>query len=286
MKKKEKKNVALYIRVSTREQDMEGYSLDSQTRTLTEYCSTHGFNVYKIYSDEGISAKDIKHRPGVIQLLADAKERKFEIILVWKLTRFSRSLANLIAVCEDLEKYGVMLVSYSEAFDCTTPAGRMVRNMLGSVAQFEREVIGENVYMGMLERACQGKRTCNEVLGYDIEGKDDLRINPKEAEYVRFCFESYLQYKNLSQVAELARRKGYKGKRGKFPTAYSVCVIITRPIYCGYNTFDGKLFKGNHTPLVTVNEFRRVQHLLKGQGKIYGRTRLIDLPHIPDSPPA
>ena len=174
--------VAIYIRVSTAGQAEEGYSLDAQERLLTDYCRARKYEIYQIYRDEGISAKDIIHRPGMLSLLEDAEDKKFDMILVWKLTRFSRNLADLAVACDKLDKRGVALVSYSEAFDSCTPAGRMVRSMLGTVAQFEREVTSENTRLGMLERAEQGKRTCSFVLGYDRDGKESLKIKEDEAE--------------------------------------------------------------------------------------------------------
>ena len=125
--------VAIYIRVSTAGQAEEGYSLDAQERLLTDYCRARKYEIYQIYRDEGISAKDIIHRPGMLSLLEDAEDKKFDMILVWKLTRFSRNLADLAVACDKLDKRGVALVSYSEAFDSCTPAGRMVRSMLGTV---------------------------------------------------------------------------------------------------------------------------------------------------------
>ena len=271
---KEKRCAALYVRVSTQEQAIEGYSLAAQERLLTDHCKLKKYEIYDIYRDEGISAKDIKHRPGMLRLLEDAKQKKFDTILIWKLSRFSRSMPNLMAVCEELDKSNIMLVSYSEAFDSGTPAGRMVRSMLGTVAQFEREVTGENVKMAMYERARQGKRTCSVVLGYDLEGKDSFRINEKEAEYVRCCFDFYLKYKCLSDVAKEAKRMGYHGKFGKTPCPYSISKILSCPIYCGYNRFQGQLYKGNHEPLVSVDTFNKVQALLKRQGKMVGRHRI------------
>lgn len=281
-KSKEKLRAALYIRVSTREQALEGYSLDAQERTLTDFCKLKKLDIVGVYRDEGISAKDIKHRPGMLQLLEDAKNNIFDIIVIWKLTRFSRNMADLMTACEDLDKRGISLVSYSEAFDSTTPAGRMVRSMLGTVAQFEREVISENVMLGLYERAKQGKRMCSEILGYDLDGKDTFKINPLEAEYVAFVYNTYLERKNISEVAALAREKGYCGKRGRTPCPGSIRVILTRPQYCGYNVFCGELFKGNYAYIISPAQFNRVQSLLKKQGKISGRTRKKDYYFIPD----
>lgn len=264
---------AIYIRVSTREQALEGYSLSAQEHVLTEYCRIKKYEIVDIYRDEGISAKDMKHRPGLLQLLADSKDNKFDVILVWKLTRFSRNMANLMTMCEDLDRRGIALVSYSEAFDSTTPAGRMIRSMLGTVAQFEREVIAENVILAQYERAKQGKRTCSDVLGYDIDGKDSLKINPHEAEYVRFVFDKFLIYKNISEVAAVAKINGYHGKRGGVPRPENIRKILTRPVYCGYYSFRGEIFKGNHKPIISIEQYNRVQILLRRQGQLYGRKR-------------
>lgn len=274
--------VAIYIRVSTREQALEGYSLDAQERTLTEFCKLKKYEITNIYKDEGISAKDLKHRPGMLKLLEDSKNDSFDAILVWKLTRFSRNMADLMSICEDMDKRGIALISYSEAFDSNTPAGRMVRSMLGTVAQFEREVISENVAMGLLERAKQGKRTCGEVLGYDLYGKDSFRINEKEAEYINFVHDNYLIYKNLSEVTKLVKEKGFRGKRGKIPNTQSILIILTRPIYAGYNVFNGKIYKGDYESIRTVQQFNKVQRLILKQGKLTGQPRKTELYILPE----
>lgn len=271
---------AIYTRVSTTEQAREGYSLEAQEKVLREYCILKKYQIIDIYSDEGISGKDITHRPEMNRLLADAKAQKFDIILVWKLTRFSRRLSDLTKTCEDLEKWNVYLVSYSESFDCSTPAGKMIRNMLGTVAQFEREVIAENVRLGMDARAAKGKRTCSQVLGYDLKGKDSLIINEEESNYVKYVYDSYLTYKSLSEVADLCIKQGYRGKRGRKPTPQSILVILTRPLYCGYNSYCGKLYKGLHEPIVDVDTFNKVQTLLRKQGKNTGRPRLTELENL------
>lgn len=278
----EKMTAAIYTRVSSREQAIDGYSLDAQERLLIDFCKAKKYNVYKIYSDEGISAKDIEHRPAMLQLLADASEKKFDVILIWKLTRFSRNMANLMTACEMLDKLGIALVSYSEAFDSATPAGRMVRSMLGTVAQFEREVMSENIYMGMLERARQGKRTCQEVLGYDLLGKDSFTINATEADYVNFVHDEYLIRKNISEVTELSHERGYRGKRGRLPSPQSTYKILTHSVYAGYNAFNGQIYKGDYKSIRTPHQFNKVQRLLIRQGKLYGQPRKNPLYIVPE----
>lgn len=258
---------AIYTRVSTREQAIEGYSLEAQRNVLIDYCKSKNLDIYGIYSDEGISAKDIHHRPGLLALLADAYSLCFDVIVIWKLTRFSRNTADLAATCERLDKLGIALISYTEAFDSTTPSGRMIRTILGSVAQFEREVTGENCSLAMATRAKQGKRTCSSVLGYNPYGSDSFTINKSEAIYVNFVHDQFLACQNLSKVAELAYKKGFRGKRGQAPTPWSIYKILTCPVYAGWNRFHGCVYKGDYESIRTVQQYNQVQNLLLGQKK-------------------
>lgn len=268
-----RKRVAIYIRVSTLDQAREGYSLEAQEKTLRKWCEEHKYEVVNLYADKGISGKDIEHRPDMNRLLKDAKEKKFDIVLFWALSRFTRSVSDLYSTMEKFQRWDVAMVSYTEAFDTSTPMGRAMIGIVGVFAQLERELTSERVSAAMAERAAQGKRTCSEILGYDLDGKDSFKINKKEAEYVRFCFTEYLLRKNLSEVATEANRRGFKGKRGKEPTAWTVQVILSRPEYCGYNTYCGKIYKGNYEPIIDIDTYNKVHSLLKRQGKIAGRKR-------------
>lgn len=271
---KENKRIAIYIRVSTLDQAREGYSLEAQEKTLRKWCDDRKYEVFELYADKGISGKDIEHRPDMNRLLKDAKEGKFDTVLFWALSRFTRSVSDLYSTMENFQKWNVDMVSYTEAFDTSTPMGRAMIGIVGVFAQLERELTSERVSAVMAERASQGKRTCSEILGYDLEGKDSFVINEKEAEYVRFCFDEYLLCKNLSEVAKEANKRGYRGKRGRIPTAWSVRVILNRPQYCGYNIFLGGVYKGNHKAIIDVETFNKVSTLLKKQGKITGRKRI------------
>ena len=254
--------VAIYTRVSTVDQAQEGYSLDAQRETLIKWCKSHEHEVYGVYDEKGVSGKDIVHRKQMRNLLQDAEAKKFDIILVWALSRFTRSVGDLYNTLSNLEQWGVEFVSYTESFDTSTPMGRAMMGIAGIFAQLERELTGERVIAAMEERARQGKRTCNEVLGYDLDGRDSFKINVEEAERVRYIFAKYIEYKNLSAVAELCRIQGYTGKRGKQQNAWSIYVILTRPVYCGYNLFHGVYYLGNHEPIIDVKTYNRVQRLL------------------------
>lgn len=279
----EKLFAAIYIRVSTLDQAREGYSLDAQERTLRKWCDDHSYKIYDIYADCGISGKDINHRPEMVRLLQDVRQKKFNCVVFWALSRFTRSVSDLYQTMEDFQQYNIGMMSYTKSFDTSTPIGRAMIGIAGIFAQLERELTSERVLAAMAERAMQGKRTCSEALGYDILGKDSFSINEKEAEYVRFCFHEYLKRKNLSEIAALAAKIGYHGKRGAVPKAWLVFKILTCPLYAGYNRFHGLVYKGNHPPIISVYTFNRVQVLLRRQGKIYGRSRTHDLHNLPQS---
>jgi len=268
-----KRKAAIYVRVSTLDQVRDGYSLDSQERVLKEWCNKNRYAVYKVYADRGISGKNMSHRPALIEMLNDARDGHFDLITFWALSRFTRSVSDLYDTMERLQKWNVELYSYTEAFDTSTPMGRAMVGIIGVFAQLERELTSERVIAAITERARQGKRICNEALGYDSDGKDTFKINQQEAEYVRFCFDQYAVRKSLVEVAELAKEKGYRGKHGKLPSAYSVYTILTRPLYCGYNMLHGVVYKGTHPQIISVNKFIHVQNLLIRQGKNVGRKR-------------
>lgn len=272
--------VAIYIRVSTLDQARDGYSLDAQEKTLRKWCADRKYDVIEVYADRGISGKDIDHRPAMSRLLRDAKDGNFDLVLFWALSRFTRSVSDLYETLEKFQRWNISMMSYTESFDTSTPMGRAMIGIVGVFAQLERELTGERVRAAMAERAAQGKRTCSEVLGYDNVGKDSFRINAKEAEYVRFCFDEYLVRKSLSEVAAEAKKRGYVGKRGKIPTAYSVEKILTRPIYCGYNSFCGQVYKGDYDPIVSIEIFNRVNTILIRQGRALGRKRIAPLTRL------
>lgn len=99
----EAKKVAIYARVSTTEQAEEGYSIDEQLRLLHEWCERQGYVVYKEYADRGISGKNINGRPALKQLINDAKQKEFDIVLVWKMNRLARDILDLLNVVKIFE---------------------------------------------------------------------------------------------------------------------------------------------------------------------------------------
>jgi len=142
--------VSIYIRVSTEEQAKEGYSLTTQREYLEDYAKREGYEVYKIYSDDGISGYS-ERRPALQELLQDAKLRRFDLVIVYKIDRFSRNLKDLLNLVDELSNSGVGFKSATEPFDTTTSAGKLMFQQLGSFAEFERNRLAERVMPGMIK---------------------------------------------------------------------------------------------------------------------------------------
>ncbi|MCL2548324.1 MAG: recombinase family protein [Symbiobacteriaceae bacterium] len=252
---------ALYTRVSTPEQAREGYSLAAQEKVLRQYCEQHGFEVHELYSDEGISGKSLDNRHEMNRMMADVEKKLFDIIIVWKLTRLTRSLLDLCSICELLEDKGIALISYTESFDASTPAGRMMRGILGVIAQWEREVISENVKLGNMQRAESGRPMCAYILGYD-RLDDELVINAREAEIVRFIFQSYLRLLNLHRVIGICEEMGFTGKLGKPLGTNAIHRLLSHSVYAGYHYHAGQVYRGHHEPIISVGMYNEVQCML------------------------
>ena len=145
------KRAALYTRVSTDEQNTE-----AQERALREYVQRRGWKVQKIYRDQGLSGVSVK-RPALDELLRDCRRGSVDVVVVWKFDRFARSLNALISGLELCRSLGIDFVSVTEAVDTSLPAGELVFQMIGAVAQFERSLILERQREGIALAKAAGK---------------------------------------------------------------------------------------------------------------------------------
>lgn len=283
------KVVAVYCRVSTTEQAEEGYSIGEQERLLIEYCTKNGYEVFHTYADRGISGKDIKHRPAIQELLQDASEKKFNMVISWKINRLSRKLADAIRIVEILEKYGITYRSYSEPFESDTPAGKMQFQMMALIGEFERSTIAQNVKMGMCAKARAGE-WCggSPPLGYkwvpmegmenSVRKKSRLEIEIKEAETVRLIYELYASGKGYKAIVNKINKQGYKTKLGNEFSVAQLRTILTNPVYIGKVRFNVRrdwnekrrhninpepiIAEGIHQAIISEELWNRVQNII------------------------
>lgn len=249
MNQEKKLKVAIYCRVSTTEQAVEGYSIGEQEKLLIDYCNQNGYEVYKVYSDAGISGKDIEHRPAMLELLNDAKKRAFNMVISWKINRLSRKLKDCLDIVETLQNYGITYWSLTEKFESETPIGKMQFTMMAAVGEFERDTIAENVRMGMRAKAKSGE-WCGGTppLGYKwipMQGKEDsarkksmLVIDEDEAKIVRHIFELYASGKGYKAIVTQINKEGHKTKKGNPFAVGQIKTILSNPVYIGKVRFD------------------------------------------------
>lgn len=239
MKIQSKYKAAIYIRVSTEEQAVEGQSASAQEETLRQYCSTYNIEIFDVYLDLGISGKSLKDRRELMRLLEDCRNEKFNLVLVWKISRLSRNLKDLLYLIDIFENSNVHFASCSEKFDTSTPLGRMTLQLLGSISEFERNTIVENVRLGLAEFARKGGKASS-VLGYDNVDKK-LIINENEANIVKLIF-TLRARKGLSfsAIARHLNGLGYRTKRGSRFRSSSISYIIKNPVYIGINRHNIK----------------------------------------------
>jgi DNA invertase Pin-like site-specific DNA recombinase len=160
--------VAIYARVSTTN---HGQDAGLQTRDLRQFAEARGWQLADEYVDSGVSgARD--SRPELNRLMADAKRRRFDVVLVWKLDRFGRSLRHLVNALAEFESLGIAFVSLSDNLDLSTPSGRLMFQIIGAMAEFERALIQERVRAGIRNARAKGKR-----LGRPSKHVDALVIN-------------------------------------------------------------------------------------------------------------
>jgi putative DNA-invertase from lambdoid prophage Rac len=145
-----------------------------QLRELREYCERRQWAITSEFVDVGVSgAKD--SRPELNKLMAAAKQRRFDAVLVWKLDRLGRSLKHLISALGEFESLGISFISLRDSFDLTTPAGRLMFNMVASLAEFERDLIRERVKAGIANRRAKGFHVGRKPVSIDAKRLQALR---------------------------------------------------------------------------------------------------------------
>ena len=256
---------AIYVRVSTSLQADEGYSIDEQISKLKSYCDIKDWSIYDIYTDAGFTGSNME-RPALTRLIKDSNDKKFNNVLVYKLDRLSRSQKDTLYLIEEVfNANGIGFVSISENFDTTTPFGKAMVGILSVFAQLEREQIKERMQLGMLGRAKAGKSMNwnNLIFGYDYnKTTGDLIIKPAEAAIVRRAQELYLSGMSIHKIVQVFNAEGHPLKKVPWRQK-GVRNLLDNPHYAGYVKFKGELYQGKHEPIVSKEQYERIQEELK-----------------------
>lgn len=268
---------AIYTRKSTEHGlEQEFNSLDAQREACESYIKSQASQGWRTlparYDDPAYSGGNLD-RPALKRLLADIEAGKVDVIVVYKIDRLTRSLADFAKLVETFDAGSISFVAVTQQFNTTTSMGRLTLNVLLSFAQFERELASERVKDKIAASRKKGKWTGGTVpLGYEIKNRK-LAINKTEAQTVRTIFKLYLQTGSLNKlIPELDKRKIVTKRRntevkkyqGGIPFTYGpLAYLLKNRIYLGEIHHSGKWFKGEHPPILDRTTFNRVQDQLK-----------------------
>lgn len=272
---------AIYVRVSMREQ-VEGYSLDAQEQACRQLAKDRGYEIVRIYRDEGLSGKTTE-RPAFQQMMRDAEAGMLDLVLVHKLDRFSRSVVDVLLSLQVLEERHVAFVSVSENFDFASPVGRVTLTMLSAIAEWYLTNLGAETAKGKKARAEAGLWNSDVCFGYAVvykkDGGDGVPYPDEDnAPGVRLAFESYAsgQYSDLA-VARLLNEAGYRPQgRGKRALALfskdSVRDLLQNRFFLAEVQYKGEWFPGQHEPIVSQELFDRCQKVREQRRRKLGTT--------------
>lgn len=276
------KRCAIYTRKSSEEGLEQGFnSLDAQREACAAYITSQRAEGWKalssVYDDGGFSGGSMD-RPALQRLLADIQAGKIDIIVVYKIDRLTRSLADFARMVELFERHQVSFVSVTQAFNTTTSMGRLTLNVLLSFAQFEREVTGERIRDKIAASKAKGMwMGGTPPLGYDIPkgGSRMLTINATEADTVRRVFALYLELGSVHVLARRLREDGTRSKRyvtakgqprgGSTFSRGALFHLLRNRLYLGEIVHRETSHSGLHPAIIDVDTFEAVQAKLNTQ---------------------
>ena len=233
--KNEISKCAIYIRVSTTIQVKEGYGLDMQKRNCEALALVKGWEVVKVYADEGISGTTIpSQRPGLKQLIIDARNKMFQAVIFYSLDRIGRTLRIALDTIEYLEIMKIKCISHKENIDTSDDAGIFVLAMFSAIAELERKTI--------ISRLCEGKKD-RALIDGEIGGvlpygywrvNKKVEINDKQAEVIRYVYYKKSQNYTLKKIAQMLDKKDIKPSKGEKWNPSSIRkILMKKDIYLG-----------------------------------------------------
>jgi DNA invertase Pin-like site-specific DNA recombinase len=270
---------AIYTRKSTEHNlDLAFNSLDAQREACEAYIKSQapeGWRLYPGHYDDGAYSGASLVRPALQALLADVQSRKVDIVVVYKVDRLTRSLADFAKLIELFEAHAVSFVSVTQSFNTSSSMGRLTLNVLLSFAQFERELIGERVRDKIAASKRKGLWVGGPVpLGYAAVDKK-VTVVKTEAEMVRTIFERYLALGSVRNLADDLARRGIRSKPRQLSDGRTIggapfgvgalAYLLKNRFYLGEVVYRGEVHRGDHAPILDRTPFEAVQAKLAAQ---------------------
>ncbi len=248
----ERKIAGVYIRVSTEDQAREGFSLGEQEEKLLELCKFKELEVYKVYKDAGISAKDMAHRPQFQAMLKDMKDGKINYIVAYKLDRITRSVRDLEELISMLEENNCYLLCDRDDVNTSTANGRFFVRMLTVLSQLEIEIVSERTKFGLIGAIKSGHIPGKRPFGYKSDENKKRIIDEATRPYVEKIFDMYLEGKSYQQIANYFKTNNIYPKK-PWPDSH-IQRIIDNKIYMGdYEQHKTIGKKENKEPTIYMN---------------------------------
>ena len=237
----QKKIIAgLYPRVSTEDQSRFGHSLDEQEEKLKQLCNFKDYEIYKVYREEGVSAKNME-RPKFKEMIQDMKDGKINKIIVYKLDRLTRSIQDLENICKMLEKYDCGLESVAEEINTDTSTGKFFMRMITILAQLEIERTSERTKFGLVGAAKKGHLSGRPPIGYrKINNEKGIFIDEIQADVIRRMFRLYLDGMAVNSICKLFNDENVLNRHWATTT---VDGLLSNQLYIG-NIVHGKRVNG------------------------------------------
>jgi site-specific DNA recombinase len=254
--------IAGYVRVSSMQQVKAGSSLSDQKKSIETYASSTGCEIYKIYTDEGISGTKA-NRPALQQMKEDAKKGLFQEVVFTHIDRFGRSAEDLLSNYKYFETLNITVYSIHERLSTKTPVGRLMRTLLVAMAEMERELIRERTMVGRLARLEQGINIGTCPFGYNWNRTlKKFEICEEQARiYQRIVHEYLVKGKSQRMIATDLNNEGIKSRYGKKWDQKVIGLILYNPAYKGHfrYTYQGHEFSFRVPPLITQKEWTAIR---------------------------
>lgn len=266
------KKVIIYYRVSTEEQAQFGISLEQQKNNCLDYAKRRGWEVIKIFHDDGVSAKTTA-RPGLQDMLQYCKKnsKQIDCLIIYKIDRLSRSAHDYSNILVSLDNLKIKLVSTTEAVD-NSPAGKFLGTLMVANAQLDNEMKGQRVSACMMEKVKKGIWCWKAPFGYknsrDEFNRKIITIDTKRVELIRFIFEKFSTgLYPLEKLKKLINDKGLKSWKGKPISSQLINKIVRNKFYFGIMNVRGVEYDGTHDKLIDNDLFYKCQSILNKRNR-------------------
>src|SRR5690348_433918 len=263
---------AIYTRKSSEEGlEQEFNSLQAQREACEAFIESQrqeGWVCLRAAYDDGGFSGATMARPALQQLLADLTARRVDTVVVYKIDRLTRSLADFAKIVEILDAKGASFVSVTQQFNTTTSMGRLTLNVLLSFAQFEREVIGERIRDKIAASRKRGIWMGGVVpLGYQVKDRK-LIVNETEAKTVRMIFERFVSIGSATVLAKALVSEGIKTRRGKLVDKGYIYKVLTNRVYLGDSVHKGTAYPGEHDAIISRELWDRVRSIMQQSPRV------------------